>query len=79
MIRSVILFKILQKNKNLRVPQKRLINMEMYLAQKYFKIWKDNCSFRRYDRWCEENYEWLAKEQLYNCTDFTRFISGFKV
>jgi len=54
--------------------------MEMYLAQKYFKIWKDNCSFRRYDRWCEENYEWLAKEQLYiTPTDFTRFIGGFKV
>jgi len=27
--------------------------MENFLQQKYFKIWYDEVSFRRYDRWCQ--------------------------
>jgi|UniRef100_A0A6C0AZQ5 hypothetical protein len=46
----------------------------------YFKHWRDMTRFNRYDRWCEENYDWLVKEKLYNDSeDYSKFINGFKV
>jgi hypothetical protein len=33
------------------------------LMEKYFTIWKNNVTYIRYDRWCEENLEELLREK----------------
>ena len=35
----------------------------MESVRKYFNIWRTNVSYIRYDRWCEENFEELLREQ----------------
>ena len=46
----------------------------------YFKHWKNFTRDRMYDKWCDENVEWLVKEPVYQeSTDFAKFMVGFKV
>ena len=44
---------------------KNMKNTEnMILAKKYFKIWRDIVSYKKYDEWCEINQEYLNELQF---------------
>ena len=47
--------------------------------ESYFKHWRDIVSYRRYDRWCEENYIRFQEEEL--CANLkpsnTKFVGSF--
>lgn len=38
--------------------------MNTLIARKYFDIWRDIVSFRKYDQWCEINNEILAEQEF---------------
>ena len=43
----------------------------------YFDKWKQFVSFKKYDRWCNENIEWLVKEPPYrDPTNYLKFVGG---
>jgi hypothetical protein len=49
----------------------------MEVLKFYVQKWKLFVSFQKYDRWCEENHEWLVKEPLYvPSTDYSKFVGG---
>jgi hypothetical protein len=41
----------------------------------YFLKWRKLVSFKKYDRWCEENREYLSKQVRKNDNNYTKFFA----
>ena len=56
--------------------KKRTVSMDKFIKF-YFDKWKQFVSFKKYDRWCNENIEWLVKEPPYrDPTNYLKFVGG---